>query len=181
LIKFVAHSINKLRGKPDEEYLDILYKRESITLRNPWKAVEVISGSRQCTASKLLKGKRFLNAEAPKLPLSECTEVHCTCRYRHFADRRVGPRRAAESGVGLHEMKGSRFRVDQAHWESLIDWLEDGKVPAGKMPWAEVGPAEATSADEASAEAETESTAVAPEQDLPLRLFNVSAFIKRDS
>ncbi len=27
--------------------------------------------------------------------------------------------RAAESGVGLHEMKGARFRVDQAHWTSL--------------------------------------------------------------
>jgi hypothetical protein len=28
--------------------------------------------------------------------------VHCSCRYRHFADRRVGPRRAAESGVYVH-------------------------------------------------------------------------------
>ena len=110
--------------------------------------------------------------------------------------------RAAESGVGLHEMKGARFRVDQANWTSLIDWLEDGKVPAvTERPWAEASTSTAVTEDPASDTAVTEDeesdTAVtadatsveavaapaipAPEQEPPLRLFGVSAFIKHDS
>jgi len=89
--------------------------------------------------------------------------------------------RAAESGVGLHEMKGPRFRADQANWGSLIDWIEDGKVPAGEKPWAEAATADAETADETFAEAETAPSIPAPEQEPPLRLFGVSAFIKSDS
>lgn len=89
--------------------------------------------------------------------------------------------RAAESGVGLHEMKGPRFRADQANWGSLIDWIEDGKVPAGEKPWTEAATADAETADETFAEAETAPSIPAPEQEPPLRLFGVSAFIKSDS
>jgi len=38
--------------------------------------------------------------------------------------------RAAETGLGLHEMSGARSRIDQAHWVSLIDWIETGAVPS---------------------------------------------------
>ena len=95
--------------------------------------------------------------------------------------------RSAESGVGLHEMKGSRFRVDQAHWTSLIDWIEHGIVPAGETPWAEVATADSTvgnAGDEPAAEAAVEAAAEPASQtetEPPLRLFNVSAFIKRDT
>lgn len=91
--------------------------------------------------------------------------------------------RSAESGVGLHEMKGARFRVDQEHWVSLIDWIENGKVPAVETPWSEAVTAEVASTDDAPADADPEPTVVdvVPEQEPPLRLFGVSAFIKRDS
>jgi chromosome partitioning protein len=60
--------------------------------------------------------------------------------------------KAAESGVGLHEMKGARLRVDQGHWTPLIDWLENGVVPKGDAAWAEVakpkGPKAAPSDDD---------------------------------
>lgn len=82
--------------------------------------------------------------------------------------------RAAESGVGLHEMKGARYRVDQAHWTSLIDWLEHGTVPAGETPWAEVVPG-----DEAPTEA-VEAPIAEPAAEPPLRLFGVASFIKPD-
>jgi hypothetical protein len=32
--------------------------------------------------------------------------------------------RSAESGVGIHEMKGSLLRDDLETWKPLIDWLE---------------------------------------------------------
>jgi hypothetical protein len=89
--------------------------------------------------------------------------------------------------VGLHEMKGSRFRVDQAHWTSLIDWIEHGIVPAGETPWAEVATTDTTAenaGDEPVAEAVVEAAAEPAPQtqtEPPLRLFNVSAFIKRDT
>jgi chromosome partitioning protein len=97
--------------------------------------------------------------------------------------------RSAESGVGVHEMKGARFRVDQAHWTSLLDWVERGTVPAGETPWAEVasaGNAADTTDDstepvaEAAAE-QTDEGAPQTETEPPLRLFNVSAFIKRET
>lgn len=98
--------------------------------------------------------------------------------------------RAAESGIGLHEMKGSRFRADQANWKSLIDWIEEGKLPADeKRPSSKGKTAEDTTPEEATVEvavtadeaAETEASAFVPGQEPPLRLFDVSAFIKRDS
>lgn len=104
LVSFVVHSINKLRGKPDTDYQDALYQRQHIEIRNPWKAVEVISELRGCAASKQLKGKRFLCDEAPTLPLPGCTAANCNCRYKHFSDRRSGPRRADELGVHVHLM-----------------------------------------------------------------------------
>jgi chromosome partitioning protein len=54
--------------------------------------------------------------------------------------------KAAETGVGLHEMKGARLRVDQDHWASLIEWLEDGVIPAPGSTWAEAKPKDAKSA-----------------------------------
>ncbi len=102
LLSFVVHSINKLRGKPNTDFQDALHKRQHITIRNPWKAVEIVSDARSCTASKVIKGKRFLCDEAPTLPLAGCTTVNCNCRYKHFSDRRIGPRRAADLGVAIH-------------------------------------------------------------------------------
>jgi hypothetical protein len=71
-------------------------------------------------------------------------------------------------------MQGARFRVDQAHWTSLIDWIEHGVVPAGGTPWAEVAPG-----DDALHDA-VDTPVAEPPADPPLRLFGVSAFIKPD-
>lgn len=66
-----------------------------------WNAVSVHSSSGSCEAAKALKGQRFLSAQAPRLPLPECTQPgRCTCAYRKFADRRAGPRRE-EDASGL--------------------------------------------------------------------------------
>jgi hypothetical protein len=66
-----------------------------------WHAVAIIGTQRSCEAAQALKGKRFLSAEAPRLPLAECTAPEgCTCSYRKYPDRRAGPRREEdESGL----------------------------------------------------------------------------------
>ena len=61
--------------------------------------VSIVAGSRGCAAAKSLKDMRLLSAEAPRLPLATCEHPDgCKCIYRHFDDRRRGPRRAGERG-----------------------------------------------------------------------------------
>lgn len=36
--------------------------------------------------------------------------------------------RAAEQGLSIHELKGSRFEPDQQRWDALIRWLDDSTV-----------------------------------------------------
>ena len=64
--------------------------------RNRWHAVIITGPNSACAAAKACKGKRFLSAEVPLLPLAGCTSVRCECKYRHFDDRRSAPRRREE-------------------------------------------------------------------------------------
>lgn len=91
----------------------------SITLRNPWRAVRIVSSKDCCEACDRVDGI-FLCAEAPRLPLKACTNPKgCRCKYRHLEDRRQGPRRhrddefrppAIEHDFGAAERRRSRGR-----------------------------------------------------------------------
>ena len=63
-----------------------------------WHAVAIIATATSCAAARACKDKRYLSAEAPRLPLAGCDAARCECRYGHFDDRRRGPRRAEEKG-----------------------------------------------------------------------------------
>ncbi|HWJ07517.1 MAG TPA: hypothetical protein VNS57_17200 [Steroidobacteraceae bacterium] len=59
-------------------------------------AVTVIAGEDACVQALALKDVRLLSAEAPRLPMRDCTRPeHCDCRFQHHDDRRAGPRRGA--------------------------------------------------------------------------------------
>jgi chromosome partitioning protein len=75
--------------------------------------------------------------------------------------------RAAETGIGLHEMKGARFRTDQKHWATLIEWIEHGTVPPATMLWSD---------DRATTPAKTEAT-----DEVVLKRVDVSRFINKMS
>ena len=82
-----------------------------------WSAVSIVPGSTSCEAARDLKGRRFLSAEAPRVPLAECTESDsCRCVYRKYPDRRAGPRRAEDHsgmrrvGTGKTERRVGRGR-----------------------------------------------------------------------
>ena len=54
-------------------------------------AVAIVSKGERCAASKKLDGQRLLAADAPLLPLKNCTmPEQCGCSYLKFADRRKG-------------------------------------------------------------------------------------------
>jgi hypothetical protein len=72
----------------------------NIRVTNPWHAVAVSSSASCCRASVLARHTRYLSTEAPPLPLAGCTQpAGCTCRYKHYSDRRVGPRRTTDSDL----------------------------------------------------------------------------------
>jgi hypothetical protein len=73
--------------------------------RHPWHAVEIVASKAACAAAQALKGKRFLSADAPLLPLPDCTLTSsCHCVYRKHADRRDDSVRRAEDDTGIRRM-----------------------------------------------------------------------------
>ncbi len=60
-------------------------------------AVSVLAGAHACPAVLALKDVRLLSLAAPKLPLANCDNpAACDCRFKHYDDRRAGPRRTTE-------------------------------------------------------------------------------------
>ena len=62
-------------------------------------AVSLKLRSDACGAAKALESQRFLPKDAPMLPLNDCDNPNCQCKYEHHDDRRAGPRRDAEVGL----------------------------------------------------------------------------------
>lgn len=59
-----------------------------------WQAIEVVPSKTSCPAAHALKGRRYLVAAAPRLPLPHCKSSDtCTCTYRKLPDRRTDARR----------------------------------------------------------------------------------------
>jgi hypothetical protein len=80
-------------------------------IKDSWHAVGILPRGKACEHALALAGTRFLSKDAPPLPLPDCPNGgSCTCVYQHFADRRQGPRRAAEMEDG---MRGSRPNTER--------------------------------------------------------------------
>lgn len=75
--------------------------RENIRLTNPWHAVAIHPGPKRCKAVEALAGQKYLSKHAPTLPLRDCTEPQCSCRYRHYEDRRLEGVPLDEKGMPL--------------------------------------------------------------------------------
>lgn len=61
---------------------------------NPYRAVSISHRGGACAAVKALGNKRYPVAQAPRLPLLQCDEAKCNCRYTRHEDQRVlGDRR----------------------------------------------------------------------------------------
>jgi hypothetical protein len=83
--------------------------------KQAWHAVTICTPGHACDAANALKGHRFLSKEAPRLPLKGCPSPEfCRCTYRHYSDRRAGPRRASDKGelrtAPIGERRSSRGR-----------------------------------------------------------------------
>lgn len=63
-----------------------------------WRAVKISPGLMCCQAASELTDQVFLAREAPRLPLDDCGEKDCKCKYVHLEDRRSGGDRRVELG-----------------------------------------------------------------------------------
>ena len=59
---------------------------------HPYHAVSIMPVEGCCSAVNSIKAQRFLSEDAPGLPLADCGEEECSCRYVHHVDRRSGAR-----------------------------------------------------------------------------------------
>jgi hypothetical protein len=77
---------------------------------SPYHAVAVIPGPSACASAHRFAGKRYLSLQAPRLPLPTCDAAACNCRFKHFNDRRAGPRRRADVGFMPGTFNGDERR-----------------------------------------------------------------------
>ncbi len=86
---------------------------------SPYHCVELKISYDACDAAMQQHGKRYLSAEAPILPLSECDQQSCRCRFKHHDDRRHEQRRDPFSETGIHtlysEQHNRRLGGDRRH------------------------------------------------------------------
>ena len=71
---------------------------ERTSTENNYHAVLICSSPDSCSLVQSLEDYAFLSGEAPRLPLSGCTE-NCQCTYQHLDDRRHKIRREEDDGI----------------------------------------------------------------------------------
>ena len=60
--------------------------------------------------------KRYLSGAAPKLPLPNCTNLECKCRFVHHKDRREGEDRRNPFGQSIASTTGT-YKKEQRQGE----------------------------------------------------------------
>lgn len=89
----------KPRGRSMPVYQAASHRSSSSTSpRRTNSKYRAVSCSGPCSAVREIREKRFLEREAPALPLPACSEPRCQCVYVHHDDRRSG--RKDRRGVG---------------------------------------------------------------------------------
>lgn len=89
-------------------------------------SVSVVNNGNGCEKANALSGKRFLSKEAPELPMEECTQANCLCRYQHHQDRRqFGHDRRIDYGVtrDLYGAFGEQNRRDNPRGRRATDFM----------------------------------------------------------
>jgi hypothetical protein len=92
----------------------------TVSVPKAWHAVSIVPKGAGCEAAHAIRGTRFLSAEAPRLPLVQCSNPRtCICSYKHFEDRRGPPRRKNEvSGLRKSTKTNEERRLSRDRRES---------------------------------------------------------------
>ena len=86
----------RLKKKPSQS----AGKPRISSLMHLFHGVEIVPGQRACDAVHGLANRRLLSEDAPRLPLNTCSDPRdCTCKYKHYVDRRTDARRESDEGL----------------------------------------------------------------------------------
>jgi hypothetical protein len=84
--------------------------------RASFHSVSISMDASPCHAIRKYEGKRLLSNEAPGLPLPDCDQSNCSCRFEHFDDRRdAGNRR--DRVVAIGRMASSDSSRERRTWK----------------------------------------------------------------
>ncbi len=95
------------RRNVESRFIGASTRVQAVRMANPYHSVAIKPCARPCPAALALKGRRFLSAEAPRLPLSDCNEQSCGCVYQHHEDRRSSHDRRLVQKGGLYAERRS--------------------------------------------------------------------------
>ena len=65
-----------------------------------YHAVSIKFTGNVCRAAREMEGRRFLSSAAPRIPLPDCDNLDCSCRFAHHQDRRARQDRRSPFGPG---------------------------------------------------------------------------------
>lgn len=82
-----------------------------------------------CDAAKELEKTRYLSGQAPLLPLTDCNQPNCACKYVHYSDRRdvnEDRRHAYSMKTELYDSTGNQNRREKKErrnsWNDFDDF-----------------------------------------------------------
>lgn len=88
-------------------------------------AVTIELDPHACPAVREYDGETLLSKDAPVLPLAECDQASCQCRFVHHDDRRRQPRRGYQSdlariaSLGANDERRARAGRREDDWSGL--------------------------------------------------------------
>ncbi len=82
--------------------------RES-ALPATYEATSINPGLDACAAARQIANKRYLRADVPSIPVCGCSKPQgCSCRYKHWDDRRQEDHRGAVSNAASQYLTNDR-------------------------------------------------------------------------
>lgn len=101
MIKDLLNAVQKKLAGPAKAKAAPARPAEPVRPPSRWHAVCIQPVGKRCEAATALIGKRFLSKDAPRLPLRDCDQPACQCRYRHHDDRRIEGHALDRNGMPL--------------------------------------------------------------------------------
>jgi len=97
------------KKKPKDEN-----KIASERTKKEYHSIQVIPCENSCESSSWISSKTYLVSEPskmPRLPLESCNKMdECSCKFKHYDDRRHNEDRRCDSVVLLHSFGGNEHR-----------------------------------------------------------------------
>ena len=121
-------AILRLRERRTSKTGSRVSKTDARAKRKPagkFHAVTIELDPHACPAIRQFEGETLLSKDAPMLPLAECDQASCQCRFVHHEDRRRQSRRGYQSDLariaelGANDERRKRAGRRESDWSGL--------------------------------------------------------------